>query len=291
MVCCCRPADGDDAPGIGQVDLCVRKYGPVGSLRGYAIFCRQLACLGRRDGRKLSDSVSDRIHGDLNECRLRCAGTADGDRRRPARPLAGAPQQFSRFGQLCTERAVAQCIAGLSGWWDASYFSTALGSDGTPVPNWGAATASLGDKSGNGKVLVPYSVGTSAGLPLTTARLSGLLGGRGRVAGGTGTVAPALDPDLGFQIADVSFQANANWTRYLVWSRPNRRQNSGHDAQPITLLTAGGISVLQADIAAGHCNLTLFPGSPPGRMAALGSATAGRFGKRPESQRLDQAPG
>src|SRR5579859_3194079 len=153
-------------------------------------------------------------------------------------------------------------IAGLSGWWDAGDTSTAVGPTGSTVPFWNSAAASLSDKSGNGIALRPYSFAPAAGLPITTPHLSGLLGGLGRVAGGTGMLAPALDPDMGFQVADVPLQANASWTRYLVWSRPNWRQNSGHDANPITLISSGGTSLLQADSVAGQNRLLLFPGSP-----------------------------
>jgi hypothetical protein len=152
-------------------------------------------------------------------------------------------------------------IAGLSGWWDASDTSTTVGPTGSAVPSWNSAAASLSDKSGNGVALRPYSFAAAAGLPITTPRLSGLLGGLGRVAGGTGTLAPALDPDMGFQVTNVPLQANASWTRYLVWSRPNWRQNSRHDANPITLIGSGGSAVLQADGVSGQNRLLLFPGS------------------------------
>lgn len=152
-------------------------------------------------------------------------------------------------------------IANLSGWWDASDTSTALGSTGVPVIGWNSLTASLADKSGQAAALTPYSYATLAGLPATTPRLSGLLGGLGRVAGGTATLAPALDPDQGCQIANVSFAANAAWTRYLVWSRPNWRQNSGRDGNPIALISAAGTVILQADSAGGQNRLLLFPGS------------------------------
>jgi hypothetical protein len=151
-------------------------------------------------------------------------------------------------------------IGDLSGWWDASDTSAALGLTGTPISGWNSAVASLSDKSGHGTTMAPYSFGTAAGLPAATPRLSGLLGGLGRVAGGSGTLAPALDVDLGLQVANVPFQSSTAWTRYLVWSRPNWRQNSGRDTNPIALLTSGGTCVLQADSASGSNRLLLFPG-------------------------------
>lgn len=151
-------------------------------------------------------------------------------------------------------------IAGLSGWWDAGDASTALGTTGAPVSGWNSSTASLLNKAG-GIALTPYSFATPAGLPTTTPRLSGLLGGVGRIAGGSGTLAPALDPDMGFQVANVPLQASASWTRYFVWSRPNWRQNSGHDGNPVTLLSSDSTPVLQADSASGQNRLLLFPGN------------------------------
>jgi hypothetical protein len=152
-------------------------------------------------------------------------------------------------------------IAGLSGWWDAGGLADAIGTAGTPVSGWNIATASLRDKSGNNSALAPYSFRTAAGSPSMTPRLSALLGGLGRAAGGSGTLAPALDPDLGFQVANASFQSSAAWTRYLIWSRPNWRQNSGRDANPITLIASGNTPVLSADSASGQGRLLLFPGS------------------------------
>lgn len=165
-------------------------------------------------------------------------------------------------------------IAGLSGWWDAGDTSTAVGPTGSTVRSWNSAAASLSDKSGNGVALRPYSFAATAGLPITTPRLSGLLGGLGRVSGGTGALAPALDPDMGFQVANVPLQANTSWTRYLIWSRPNWRQNSGHDTNPITLIGSGGTPVLQADSASGQNRLVLFPGSP--NQAVLNTAMTRR---------------
>ncbi len=165
-------------------------------------------------------------------------------------------------------------INDLSGWWDASDLAAAVAPTGTPISGWNSPVASLADKSGRGPALTPYSFASGAASPAATPRLSGLLGGLGRVAGGSGTLAPALDVDLGFQVASVPFQSGASWTRYLVWSRPNWRQNSGRDADPIALLTSGGTRVLQADGANGANRLLLFPGI--GAQTTLTTALARR---------------
>ena len=148
-------------------------------------------------------------------------------------------------------------IAGLAGWWDAGTPSSAVGPSGAPVVAWNSAVASLVDKSGNGLNLMPYAFASNPGIPQTTPRLSGLLGGAGRVVGGA--TVPALDPDLGFQSVGTSLASNADWTLYLVWSRPNRRQGSRSDTSPITLIAANGIPLLQADSAAGQGRLVLLP--------------------------------
>jgi hypothetical protein len=174
------------------------------------------------------------------------------------RPLRTAP---SAAGDGSFNGPWPNAIAGLSGWWDAGGLADAIGAAGMPVGGWNSATASLRDKSGNSVALAPYSFGPATGLPAMTPRLSALLGGLGRAAGGPGSLTPALDPDLGFQVANASFQSSVAWTRYLVWSRPNWRQNSGRDANPITLIASGNTPVLSADSASGQGRLLLFPGS------------------------------
>ncbi|MEJ0016736.1 MAG: hypothetical protein WDN25_09230 [Acetobacteraceae bacterium] len=172
------------------------------------------------------------------------------------RPLRGdVPSGGSSGGPLPT------AISGLSGWWDASDLTAALDQGGAPIAGWNDPIGSLTDKSGQGRALTPYSFGTPAGPPTATPRLSGLLGGLGRIAGGSSMLAPALDPDMGFRVASVPFSAGAAWTRHLVWSRPNWRQNSGRDSSAIALLTSGATRVLQADSAGGQNRLLLFPGT------------------------------
>jgi hypothetical protein len=152
-------------------------------------------------------------------------------------------------------------IAELSGWWDAGDFSAARDTDGMPLSGWNHPFSYIADKSGRGRSLVPYSFAPANGLPVMTARLSGLCGGGGLLRAGSATAAPALDPDLGFRVSDAVFHGSARWTCYLVWSRPNWRQNSGRDGDPITLIASGSTSLLQADSVAGQNRLLLFPGT------------------------------
>ncbi len=174
------------------------------------------------------------------------------------RPLRGttptAPSGFA--GPL------PNALTGLSGWWDGGTVSAVLDPRGSPLSSWNEPVGSLTDKSGAGAALVPYSFGTPAGPPIATPRLNAFLGGIGRVAGSAATLAPALDPDLGFLRLSGGLGSTTAWTRYLVWSRANRRQNSGRDTSPITLISVGGIPVLQADSPAGTGRLVLFAGLP-----------------------------
>lgn len=77
----------------------------------------------------------------------------------------------------------------------------------------------------------------------------------------SGLLQPALDPGSGWQLPGSTSGATSSWTWYLVWSRPNWRQGTSFDANPITLLTIGSQAILQVDSAGGANRLVLFPGA------------------------------
>jgi hypothetical protein len=152
-------------------------------------------------------------------------------------------------------------VPGLAGWWDASTTSSLAGPAGAALTAWNQAVGAVADRSGASNALAPFSFTTPGGPPLATARLAGLLGGLGRPASVSNAFTPSLDPDLGFQIPASVVNWSGSWTWYFVWSRPNWRQGSGRDTNPITLLSVGGMPVLQADSLGGSNRLVLFPGS------------------------------
>ena len=186
----------------------------------------------------------------------------------PGRPMATAASGVALWQPLTAPTVSPQpvapaldTIAGLSGWWDAGTPAGFLGSTGSAVAGWNQAVNSVGDLSGKGNVLTAFSFGAPSGLPIGTPRLSGLLGGLGRMASAPSALTPGLDPDIGFQAPVSVLGGNGLWTLYLVWSRPNWRQGSAQDSAPITLISIGGIPVLQADSLGGSDRLILFPGS------------------------------
>jgi len=152
-------------------------------------------------------------------------------------------------------------VTGLGGWWDAGVPTHLVGPSGTPVAGWNQAVGSVQDLSTAGHPMTPYSFATPSGLPNGTPRLAGLLGGLGRFAGSPNPVTPGLDPDSGFQVPGTVVNWTSAWTWLLVWSRPNWRQGSGRDGNPVTLLTAGTTPLLQADSLGGANRLVLCPGT------------------------------
>ncbi len=154
-------------------------------------------------------------------------------------------------------------IPGLLGWWDASTFADLMASDAVPVTDCLTPVARIRNKVAGGTDLLPYSHAGAGTLPTANGHLSGLLSGIGRIATSPGTLAPCLDPDLGFTVSNVGVRPEMPWTLYLVWSRPNLRQGSGQDSAPITLISWNGLPLLQADSSASSRRLVLFPGTSP----------------------------
>src|SRR5208337_3461246 len=108
-------------------------------------------------------------------------------------------------------------IGNVAAWWDASSVGGFLDPNGNPIIGWNLSVGSLPNKCQGGCALTPYSFGVLAAPPVATPRLNGRLGGIGRIAGGASTLAPALDPDLGFSAPALSYSSRASWTWYLVW--------------------------------------------------------------------------
>jgi hypothetical protein len=159
-----------------------------------------------------------------------------------------------------TSATSPNAIPGLAGWWDAGTVGGLLSSGGEPLSTWSLPTSGIANWTG-GASITPYSFSGSTRLPLAVPRLSGLLGGTGYLTSATSMLAPALDPDLGFQLQSGAPGSSIGWTWYFVWSRPNWRQSSGSDSNPIAILSAGGRTILQADGPGGSGRLILFPGT------------------------------
>jgi len=174
-----------------------------------------------------------------------------------------APPQSSTSssGSGGSSSTLIQVVPGTTGWWDASYPGGMLGPGNTPVTVWNSAGTALVDLSGNGQNLTPFHSPTSSTLPEGSAHLSGLLGGVGFPVTTAGLLQPALDPGSGWQLPGSVASATSSWTWYLVWSRPNWRQGTSFDANPITLLTMGSRPILQVDSDGGANRLVLFPGT------------------------------
>lgn len=157
-------------------------------------------------------------------------------------------------------------IAGLSGWWDAGLLGGLQDVTGAPLGVSNAVVGAIVDKSGAGNALTPYHIveDTAPAATLAAPRVNGYLGGAGALDGSIVSYGPSLDADWGLSHPGFELGANAAWTRYFVWTRPNWRQGTYYvNNNPIPLIhtTAGaGTTILQADSAEGT-NLTLFPGA------------------------------
>ena len=154
-------------------------------------------------------------------------------------------------------------VPGLLGWWDAATLAGFLDLEGRPVTSWREPIAAIKDLSGGNEPLYAHATSTTDRMARAVPRLSGYLGGAGLASESTGLIGPRMDPDLGFRLDRTSFAANLPWTWFLVWSRPNRRHDSGRDTDPVTLLSVNGTPILQADSNAVANRLVLFPSSQP----------------------------
>jgi hypothetical protein len=177
-----------------------------------------------------------------------------------------APLQsdVSSSGSADSSSTLIQTVPGAAGWWDASSPGALSGPGNAPATVWNTPGSALIDLSGNGRNLAPYSNPTSSNLPSGSPHLSGLLGGVGYPVTTAGLLQPALDPACGWHLPGSTVSGTSSWSWYLVWSRPNWRQGTSFNADPITLLTVGSQPVLQADSNGGSARLVLFPG--PGQM-------------------------
>jgi hypothetical protein len=172
------------------------------------------------------------------------------------------PTSAPASGPGLTSASLLEVAPQATGWWDASTETALLGATGAPVSAWNSPGASLVDLSGNNQNLSPFFAQSGSVSPQSVPHLCGLLGGVGYPTGNTALLQPALDADGGWTAATSVVGSASSWTWVLVWSRPNWRQGSGRDSQPITLLTSGSTVVLQIDSQGGANRLVLFPAVP-----------------------------
>src|ERR1700761_1208097 len=158
---------------------------------------------------------------------------------------------------LPSGQQLTQVVAGTLAWWDASSPAGLLGPGTTPETSWGSSGTALIDLTGNGNNLVPFSNPTGTNLPVGSPHLSGLLGGVGFPVKTAGLLQPALDPGAGWQVPSTASNASSSWTWCIVWSRPNWRQGTSFNANPITLLTIASQPVLQIDSNGGAKRLLI----------------------------------
>ena len=187
----------------------------------------------------------------------------------PGRPMGLGGNRlalYSPLGSASTNptgstQSLIQTVSATAGWWDASSPSGLLGPGSTPVTTWNSAGSALIDLTGNDNNLIPFYSPSSTTPPVGASHLSGLLGGVGFPVTTPDLLQPALDARAGWQPPASTMGAASGWTWYFVWSRPNWRQGTSFNANPITLLTAGSQAILQVDSSGGANRLVLFPGA------------------------------
>lgn len=187
---------------------------------------------------------------------------------RPGRPMVVGRNNLALYAPLPSGPAsstpssgtLPQLVPGTAGWWDASHPGGLVGPGNTALSSWNISGSALLDQSGNGQNLLPFALTLKPVQPIANAHLSGLLGGAGFPASTSGLLKPTLDPSTGWQVPNSTPGAASSWSWYLVWSRPNWRQGTPFDIDPITLMSIGTVPILQVDSSAGTGRLVLFPG-------------------------------
>ena len=182
--------------------------------------------------------------------------------RKPAMAAPGRPMLVAPLPGAISTASLAS-VAGLVGWWDAGVVSNVQGLTGTPLSAFGFQASAVADKSGAGSALtVWHSASSGTNPPTATGHLNRLWGGIGLnmvvppALPASGQQLPVMDPDQGLITAPLALGSGTAWTVFLVWSRPNWRQNS---TAASTLLSVSGTPVLAADNTAGSGRLMLFP--------------------------------
>jgi len=150
-------------------------------------------------------------------------------------------------------------IPGLTGWWDAATLDSLSGVNGVGTVSWREPCSLVRNRLPDGAPIESYRFVPGGQMASAFPRIAGLLGGLGQLNTGNGLLRPAVDPDQGFKLQETSFGSQLEWTWSLVWSRPNRRQGSYRDADPVVILRAGSTVILQADSQGDSSSLTLFP--------------------------------
>ena len=215
--------------------------------------------LGRGNRWQFTDRIFCSIHGGLNMSVIMIA---------PGKVMAVGSGHVALWKPLIAEGGdgvlpVATGLASipdLLGWWDASHFASGLDGAGQPIGAWHQATAFVKDRSTTAQPLAVYTSRPSSIQSAMIPRLAGTKGGIGASTRGTGVLTPALTPYHGLVYEGRSPSSGANWTWWIVWSRPNWRQGTNLDGQPGTILSVGSVPILQIDNKAGNGRLILFPG-------------------------------
>ena len=152
-------------------------------------------------------------------------------------------------------------IPGIAGWWDASRLDSLRDGTGQLLSDWSQNVSTVSNKSGVQPDLLSYSSSSAMAALSAAPRVAGMLGGIGALNTGSGLSQPILSPYHGLRYLGFPPSAAADWTWWMVWSRPNWRQGTNQDGSPSTILSVASRTVIQADNLGGSGRLVLFPGA------------------------------